>query len=405
MRAEFNEYCVRHGLYNTMILFSRIPIIYNTNIPTYAGITNRYHNVPGNWAIMLNPTLFNTSNLSYQECFFILCHELSHVGQMASKFIMDNYKINGQLLNVAMDMAIHENLRKVSPEFEKILTEGIGKNFVLRERVLPNAPAGQDWYTYYNLLKNDPNTIKVPMLGEGEQEGESSKGTSDEERGGCDSHNFDTSEEARSATEKLVQETNSAAKGIMRSQGRGNIPADDCFFPSLTQVDARLAEMLNKVRVTVANLLGGKAKRPNWMRYNKVLDSDMFPGKKPMPLNRLKPNPVVVLDTSGSQWSKHVLDQLFSGANLIRKQYPECDIYTCDTELHRFSGKELRGGGGTIFDSAHITQILIDKGLPIEGNSDKRKALDVVYITDGAVDLIEVSKDSRINFFPIVWSP
>lgn len=395
MRAEFTEYCVRHGLYNTLMLFSRIPVIEDAKLPSYAAITNQHNRVPGKWAIYINPNLFNTKNLSYQECFFILCHELSHVGQMASKFIMDNYKTNGQVLNIAMDMAIHENLRHISSEFNDILTKGIGTKFVLRERVLPNAPERQDWYTYFNLLKNDENTIKVPMPGDGSEEGQ----------GGCDSHQFDTSEEARSATEKMIQEANSAARSVMRASGRGSHPSDDGFFPTLTAVDTKLAEMLSRVRVTVANLLGGAARRPNWMRYNKVLDSDAFPGKKKMPLNRHKPNPVVVLDTSGSQWSKQVLDQLFSGAKLIQKQYPECDIYTCDTELHKFQGKELKGGGGTIFDSKHITQILIDKDLPQDGNGDKRKSLDVVYITDGDVDLREVSTDERINFFPIVWRP
>jgi uncharacterized protein with von Willebrand factor type A (vWA) domain len=69
--------------------------------------------------------------------------------------------------------------------------------------------------------------------------------------------------------------------------------------------------------------------------------------------------------------------------------------YACDVELTPF-GKSVKGGGGTEMNSSHARQLRALHRLP------ENAKIDIVYVTDGYVDLQELEADPTVKLHVVV---
>jgi hypothetical protein len=111
---------------------------------------------------------------------------------------------------------------------------------------------------------------------------------------------------------------------------------------------------------------------------------------------------VLVLDVSGSMWNTETLSQSFSVARGLMKRGKLAALYQGDTVLTRCDKQAQRttgtiiGGGGTELDMSQIRQIRQDLKIP------ENDLLDVVYVTDGFVDLRGVLADPKTRLHVVL---
>jgi hypothetical protein len=91
---------------------------------------------------------------------------------------------------------------------------------------------------------------------------------------------------------------------------------------------------------------------------------------------------------------------MVAAGKLLHKRGMLKELYCCDTELHRidvkddnFNVKEVIGGGGTILKTKQLETILADT---------KSKKIDLLYLTDGFVDLKALQSDKRCRLHTII---
>jgi hypothetical protein len=124
----------------------------------------------------------------------------------------------------------------------------------------------------------------------------------------------------------------------------------------------------------------------SWSRKHRAFPDQCFPELVTTKFIKRTEKVAVVIDTSGSAWDPEVNQKL--GVNIAEYFLQKgllAQAYFCDTELSKINMHnkvEIKGGGGTEFRKRHIDAIIRDVGEDIS----------ILYITDGDLDLREVSK-------------
>jgi predicted metal-dependent peptidase len=135
----------------------------------------------------------------------------------------------------------------------------------------------------------------------------------------------------------------------------------------------------------------GETPEYKWGRTNRAFPGKDFPGMKKVKTKKNVKKAVVVLDSSGSMWDEKTFKTLLAVAHWFNDKKILAGLYCCDTELSKCelssSWGEIRGGGGTEFDSSHINRIISDVG----------QEIDIVYITDGELDLTDARKCKDVH--------
>lgn len=361
--------------------------------------------------IMVNKRLESTTNNTIN---FVLLHEMSHIVQLANRSIKDvmtGQKLYAKILNVAMDIAVHEQIRKLFNEkdFKAVLQE-IALMFnqfeescpkkeekkpkktkskdepaiCLRENIIPASVKEQSWDYYYRFLLSqaksgpdgEPDLNGIPDSMDGHDLNDMSK---------------EDLEELRDRVTKAFE------KGHIMANQRGTSLGDSIFQPSKVSISKQMQSLLNKVKVVCETLVNKRARDYSYGVYNKILDTDSLPGiYSPQTVEKTT---VLILDTSGSMWEDAHLNQMFAGLEYLRKKHnviPFC----CDVEVHEITERnQLVGGGGTILDNNSL-----DKVLKHEKLKDIKQKVDVIYITDGRVDLVPLKTHPKVRPHVVIFN-
>lgn len=385
MRRNLVGWLESHGLYNLVVTAASIRYKDTNDIPLAA--IRGPNAFDRNFCMMLNMEAMQ--KLTEIQQVGVLAHEIWHVNQIASLDMLSREFVaeHGMLLNIAMDAAVHESLDTMIPGF----SDGIGGVNVpkLNKELELKMERGQSFVYYFLKLLAKVDEMKQKNMGE-----------PGDGLGDCvDDNTF--SERSVAEAKDLANYAKERGR-LLASKAAGNKAAG---HDMKVDKEGALAEkyriILSRIKGTMAALDNKKVNIYNWNTYNKRLPS--FPGNRV--LRPATGKVVMVLDTSGSMCSTEILNQLWHSLNYFRKQGKLFQVYNCDTELYRTTEKPdtFKGGGGTIFNSSHITEILKD----LEGNNLSKKSGElptIVYVTDGEVCLKQAKADKRVHFVPVIIS-
>jgi predicted metal-dependent peptidase len=287
------------------------------------------------------------------------------------------------MFNVALDVSLHQDISKLWPNRD-IVSELKGYNVATLKQNDPTV----DWpemgspALYYSLLKQNP------------------KGMGDGESQVLDDHDAlleswrNMSEAEKEEVRKQIRKIKEQGK-IMRQRNPGVVDLGDEMYADSVELPAQMKKALDKILVKYARLTASSSDyRYSYDVYNRIREDAPGKRKENFPEKKV----VLVLDTSGSMHDD--LPKLASAVNYFVKKGKLGKVYCCDTELYlmptpenAIKGMKMKGGGGTVFGSVEIDVILKDV---------KSKKVDVVYVTDGFVDLQEAEADDRIKLHTIV---
>lgn len=378
-KSKFINWLVSNDLYITLAMFAKCQVVVDAQCPSLAAVSVRLPPV-----ISLHPWLIE--NGSDYEIACILMHELSHLPQMVyvkSLWAQVDYPescdtedkqraATTAVLNVAMDIALHEQLKPLLPNLQHTLG-GLIKRFLKSEEpeetfgafVTSEMEPGKDAAYYVSkLLRDNPPTfvsVDVHDFGEGEVPME----------GFMD----DASAEGRALANKAGRRVGDEAIHLQR----------DPLFD-------RVRSAIQRIRVSVNRIAEGRSVvRYNWNRLNRHWIG--LPGK--MVTKELAAGVFMVADTSGSMCTPSVLNQLIPAMEFLKTRALIAGAYACDTQLTPF-GKTVKGGGGTEMNSSHARQLRALHKLP------ENAKIDIVYVTDGYVDLQELEADPTVKLHLVV---
>lgn len=349
--------------------------------------------------------------------------------------IRDNKNLRS-IINQAMDAALHEDLRKLIPGAFEIVSEYIlsiredhhkdkivpqnkkqKKILEAAEDKFPNdkkemvkeykrncgvlytkeslsifwdvdgvfspvLPENGDWVLYadegvkYLAKKLAEHPANSPLPEEGESD--------------MDGHDFDYSERNSCEVKGKIEAAQNEAKKWAHKAGKQL--GDLAFESKYVELNKKLNKTLNSLNIRMTHIL----KESNNQEYtysaiNRLYsDIDYLPGHKKT--LKASPSVVLVLDTSGSMWDNKTLNQLAAAARMYYNKGMLAKFYCCDVNLIEINIKnpnliKLEGGGGTVFDN--------DLAMKIVSDLKAKKKVDIVYITDEAVDGLETTKNNK----------
>lgn len=241
----------------------------------------------------------------------------------------------------------------------------------------------------------------------------------DDEEGECDcgdngfdEHDFEKSEDNLSDEEKeeirkdrarrldqAMREAEVVGKEQSGKHG-GSDPGDQTMFVKEKNPDNHIVKLISRIKSKVMTLSGKPNYECSWKltrdRSGFCVPTERERGSKKTP------SIVLVLDVSGSMWNTDTLSQSFTIARALLKRGKLAALYQGDTVLTRCDKQAGRttgtiiGGGGTELSLQQIQQIRADLKLPAN------EILDVVYVTDGYVDLREIQADQKTRLHVVL---
>jgi len=337
---------------------------------------------------------------------YVVLHEISHIAHMAqdSKYIAPDAmkefkgtKFHQWLLNISMDTALNENLKKLIPvEYEKVIKpremefatfesfDTMFKPLDENDKTEPEQSAQYYAHLAWKRIKDDVDKAKQQAEGEG--------------NGEFDQHDFDNmSEEERQAVEKKLKEADELGKNLGVKAGRSAL--DNPITTKKVKVPEHIVRMLKKISTKVAKIISSRESTDDNFRRPRERAGFLLPTDS-TDFKKVKESQIVmVLDTSGSMFSEEVLSHSASLADRLIKAKKVMAAYCCDTELKPLKldnvFNKIAGGGGTDLTNAHVDQIRAEHKIP------KKIQLDIVYITDGEVDLTEIKSNKHVKLHVI----
>lgn len=473
LRANFAGFCAQNQYYFSLLLLGQATVSVKKELPALAAVSC----VAGEIGIFFREDIFDLWEKSGKAAYFVMMHEIRHIIQCADfRYSVDmidvspvlyefgilkskastpemqnywqeqidiwsdikNIRENKQLsyiINLAMDAALHEDLRKLIPgaieeveEFvldkkEKIEIGDISKNskkqailkkaknkfpkdeekalneYIKNVGVLctkesldihwhidnvfsPVLPENGEWVIYANegvkflakqLQSHDPDE-KLPEPAEGDG----------------DSHDFDGEERSSCEVRGKIQAAKNEAQKWAHKAGKSI--GDLAFESKYVELNKKLNKTLNAINIKMTHILKESSNSEyTYSTINRLYSEiDYLPGNK----KTMKPSPSVVLvvDTSGSMWDSTTLNQLAATARMFYNKSMLAKFYCCDVELIEMNIKnpnsiKLEGGGGTVFDDNLAMKIVSDL-------KTKRK-VDIIYITDEMVCGLETTKNNK----------
>ena len=382
----------KNRLYYTAGLLSIIKNWVITEKIETAGIDNKLNLYIGK--IVTDYTVFK----------YVVLHEISHIAHMAndSKYIVPEglREFKGQefyryLLNVCMDTALNENLKKLIPEEYNIVIKPREMEFATFESfdkmfepldatdiTKPNESASYYANLAYNRIKDKIDEAKAKAKG----------------------NQFDDidldglSEEQKQELEGKLKEAKELGKNMEVKAGRGSL--DDPISTNRVKVPEHIVKMLKKITTKVAKILSSRESVDDNFRRPRERSGFLLPTDS-TDFKKIKESQIImILDTSGSMFSEETLSYSASLADRLIKAKKVMAAYCCDTELKPLKldnvFNNLTGGGGTELTNAHIDSIRLEHKIP------KKLMLDVVYVTDGEVDLTELKENKHVRVHIII---
>jgi len=424
IKANFIQWLMQNNFYSTMALMAQCQISISDEVPT-ACIICRWNQPP---QIKINRILAEES--PQQVLNMILFHEIRHIIQIAHNSnayncitypdwcATDNEKKLAYRLvsNRAMDIALHEDFYPLFGDtfyepFNEALRSSAKKQVALG---LSPAPKDDDYSAIGIQIRNpewDKNMDFVyyaqKIIDEIEEDAKNG-GVSGEQQNGFDEHDIDEGEGAgdeddgtgagagatKSWLEKLVKRA--AQEGHIMSKHHGKGHGDAEYFLGKVSLDQYIIDFINQIQITANRIaLGNTSYRYSYGRMNKLWPDQGLPGK--VKTVDYSAGCFFVADVSGSMWSPEILNQLLPCLEILQKKHAIAGAYACDVEIKPFTNK-VEGGGGTELGKAQVEQILK------MNNLKPGSKIDIVYATDGYVDLTEINNMDNVKLHTVIIS-
>jgi len=350
----------------------------------------------------------------YQEN--VLIHEAMHIPQIeVAKTIEPFYDYSKAF---SKDFADEEFIQKSGNKFEswrnkcdnygfdaeinEFIKENIGEmpDDIVYPGTLPkfcgtNVPSPTSGLEFIDYVQYCIDELDLPDEDENSQDGDESQDDGDSQGGGISDLNPKNWE---GVSDRIIEEAEEAVisemsnsitydgkdagfiKGINeKTLERGLLP--NSLAPKLQKIKSKMRPRYEK----------GEQPIYSWGVKNKCFPGKLLPGMTKAELKKNTKKAVVVLDSSGSMWSDHNFKIALSVAHWFNDKKLLLGLYCCDTELSKCTLKskrsEVRGGGGTQFGKRHVEEIVKDVGHDI----------DIIYITDGGLDLREARGEKDVH--------
>lgn len=370
-RSQFIDWLMKKDMYITLAVMSQCRIQAVDDLPCAAGISIKEPCV----------IMFHTATLeqlTQDEFNTLMLHELYHFPQLV--YSNDIWKsveypeevttpeakkaLTKALLNMAMDMSLHEQLAMLLTE--KKLKDTI-KNVLVKFKTItdPKANLGEinGCFATEDMEKNKDTAYYVSQLIKNNVSFDN-----------LDSHEFeDVTEEQAAGIGKMIEDAVSSGKAM--ANGKGRLASDQDITLGKDPLLGKIRTAIERIRTHTNRIAQGKSSsRYNWGFANKFWTG--LPGRS---THVEKTSGVFfVADTSGSMCSPQILNQMIPAVEQLAKRHLIVKAYSCDTELTGF-GKTVKGGGGTELTGRHVQQIRDEHKLK---PTDK---IDIIYLTDGQV--------------------
>ena len=193
------------------------------------------------------------------------------------------------------------------------------------------------------------------------------------------------------------------------------------FVKEVDSPNKELIKLLSKIKSKVKTLADKPSHELSW-RVARSRGGFCLPTERISQGKKKKSTVVLVLDTSGSMWDEETLTASVSVGRGLMKTGKLAAMYQCDTELFRCDNQlstptgrssgtvGIVGGGGTDLSPKHIKQIREDLSTSKKKGSGSSKpskisdneVLDVVYVTDGYVDLSDLKADPKVRLHVVI---
>lgn len=424
--SEFINWLIRQRHYITLALTAQCQVdMIDENDPVYADVMA---------CIMIKPKSvpkiliheFMVENGNQFDFNFIMMHELSHIPQVAAKhtawehaeypdFIDTEERMKwafSMVSNAAMDTALHENLRKLLGEdLQSRMTPLIQSFMQYRDAKtgqepkpksddkkddklgcfaenIEGAERDKDFVYYASLLLKQmklagPGEKGIPMPGGGETKAEQGDGMGDK-------HDIDGDAETAHEAGKIVERAKAEGKAMANQYG--HTAGDEDIFLGRGKISDRIKREISKIKVKAKRIAAGKEEsKYDWNHLNKFWRN--LPGRS----KHIHKTAGVffVADVSGSMCSPEILNQLLPAFEELKRKKIIAGAYAADTELKAFN-RNVKGGGGTELEPRHAEELRKKHGLK------PNELIDIVYITDGYVNLEQLYADKTVNLHVII---
>jgi hypothetical protein len=210
-------------------------------------------------------------------------------------------------------------------------------------------------------------------------------------------------EEVRKDRARRLEQAMREAEVVGKEQAGkhgGHDAGDATMFVKERNPDNQIVKLISKIKSKVMTLSGKPDYEASWKltrnRGGFCIPTERERGTKKTPAV------VLVLDVSGSMWNTETLSQSFSVARGLMKRGRLAALYQGDTVLTRCDKQAQRstgtiiGGGGTELDMSQVRQIRQELKIP------ENDLIDIVYVTDGYVDLREIMADPKTRLHVVL---
>jgi hypothetical protein len=243
--------------------------------------------------------------------------------------------------------------------------------------------------------------------GSGDSEGSGKSGKAkDGKASALDDHEFDegeSQEEKRDRQRRLEKAIRGAAAGgdiLQRNNGMGGDARDAAMFVKEKKIDTQLIRLITKIKTCINLLNKPTAYRLTWT-VTRNRGGVCLPSERQISETKANSAIALVLDTSGSMWSDEILNASYSVSKALYRAGKLGGLYYGDTTIYKVELDKpipsvFRGGGGTELQPEHVD--LIRKDLQLKDH----QVLDIVYVTDGMVDLKEILRDKRAKLHLVI---
>lgn len=406
-RANFIHWLTAERMYATLGLMQQCTFSLTDDPQHIASIALRPNQAP---VVTMNVKLLG--NAEYFK--YAILHELRHIPQVA-RFGGEDFlssvpwpdfvdtpvkrKVIYRLYsNIAMDMALNEDLRRLLGE-EKFMdamggiiptVQGAESQGKLCYVTNPEWQRDQS-FVYYMLKLIEEQDQKDQDGGEGGPQGYQQMDDHDIEGEGEGAEG----EALRGSLRDLLKRAEQESKVLANQKGYG--ASDTELTLEGNSVNQQVKDFIRRIKVKVNRLYEGKSERRYaFEKFNRLWPKMGLPGHK---AHKTKvPGIVIVLDTSGSVvCDPTVFGQLRGAVLELERQQKVAAIYCCDTELTRMkSNTQATGGGGTLLAEHHFMQIREDLGLK------PTDQITIVALGDGDWPTEQLKKTKNVDYHELV---
>ncbi len=443
IRAGFATWLTQRHMFSTLALFSQVKLVFAPDQDAIAAISHREQIF-----IFVNKDFFASWAKNHKLTYFLLMHELRHVSQTKTIFdwdhlinfnqvrdalrsvvpksllqesgigdISDNFDLKHDLLNLAADAAIHEDLVSLfGPDSIKQMDDFLTEQAVLNKRIKigediglvtvkflekllnTSLEPGKDWLYYSRKMVKH---LAERILGEPEfaklilekqllyQMARSSLGAEE------------FNEEALGKIDLILAKSENEGLRMTAATFKKHAEHDGPAPNDYEEVYKARNELSRAIKTIISLILkslsvGKRQKYTEKKSFNlphRFLDG--LPGLQRVSVHEPKSDSVIVFDTSGSMWMPEVLNHMASLAYQLTRKHAIKRAYCCDVEIHpidnvRGGSIKFKGRGGTVWTEKHHDYILKDL--------NTTNLITIYYFTDEEVlGLEEAKKDTRVK--------